>query len=164
MCIVQYCDRQVQEILTTHNAPSSLDTLYSIPFFNLRSFHWDHKDLITYPWFLTLWKGGRLFLLNQLRTFTKSWSLSCNCRISIDASGILGLDFVQRYNCLIDLRSNVLCFVNEELPLYIEGQIGCTQEGTEMIMDGQLLRLVPLAVTIVCPNGLTSGRFDLSSA
>ena len=31
--------------------------------------------------------------------------------------GILGLDFVQRYNCLIDLRGNVLCFVNEELPL-----------------------------------------------
>jgi hypothetical protein len=49
--------------------------------------------------------------------------------------GILGLDFVQRYNCLIDLRGNVLCFVNEELPLYIEGQIGCTQEGTEMIVD-----------------------------
>jgi hypothetical protein len=41
--------------------------------------------------------------------------------------GILGLDFVQRYNCLIDLRGNVLCFVNEELPLYIEGQIGYTQ-------------------------------------
>jgi hypothetical protein len=52
--------------------------------------------------------------------------------------GILGLDFVQRYNCLIDLRGNVLCFVNEEVPLYIEGQIGCTQEGTEMIMDGHV--------------------------
>jgi hypothetical protein len=32
----------------------------------------------------------------------------------------------------------VLCFVNEEVPLYIEGQIGCTQEGTEMIMDGHV--------------------------
>jgi hypothetical protein len=60
------------------------------PFFILRSLHWDHKDLITYPWFLTLWKGGRLFLLNQLRTFTKSWSLACNSRISIDASPSYG--------------------------------------------------------------------------
>ena len=51
---------------------------------------------------------------------------------------ILGLDFVQRYNCLIDLRSNVLCFVNEELPLYIEGQIGCTQQGTELIVNGHI--------------------------
>ena len=48
---------------------------------------------------------------------------------------ILGLDFVQRYNYLIDLRGNVLCFVNEELPLYIEGQVGCAQEGTEMIVE-----------------------------
>ena len=37
---------------------------------------------------------------------------------------------------MIDLRSNVLCFVNEELPLYIEGQIGCTQQGREMIVNG----------------------------
>jgi hypothetical protein len=48
--------------------------------------------------------------------------------------GILGLDFVQRYNCLIDLRSND----NEELPLYIEGQIGCTEQGTEMVVDGHV--------------------------
>ena len=32
----------------------------------------------------------------------------------------------------------MLCFVNEELPLYIEGQIGCTKQGTEMVVDGHV--------------------------
>jgi hypothetical protein len=46
--------------------------------------------------------------------------------------------FHKTVNCLIDLRSNVLCFANEELPLYIEGQIGCTQQGTELIVNGHI--------------------------
>ena len=80
--------------------------------------------------------------------------------------GILGLDFVQRYNCLIDLRGNVLCFVNEELPLYIEGQIGYTQEGTEMIVDGHVQCVSKLrtfsksAFSQVCDKELVTHPMD----
>jgi predicted aspartyl protease len=52
---------------------------------------------------------------------------------------ILGLDFVQRYNCLIDLRGNVLCFVNEELPLYTLGhKLGTTKYEMENIFYSTL--------------------------
>ena len=77
--------------------------------------------------------------------------------------GILGLDFVQRYNCLIDLRGNVLCFVNEELPLYIEGQIGST---TEMIVDGHVQCVSKLrtfsksAFSQVCDKELVTHPMD----
>jgi hypothetical protein len=52
---------------------------------------------------------------------------------------ILGLDFVQRYNYLIDLRGNVLCFVNEELPLYTFGhKLGTTKYEMENIFYSTL--------------------------
>jgi hypothetical protein len=61
--------------------------------------------------------------------------------------GILDLDFMQSQRCVIDLESNVMRYVNQELPLYFEDHTGwfrvtvkeniSIQPGREMIVKGQ---------------------------
>ena len=61
--------------------------------------------------------------------------------------GILDLDFMQSQGCVIDLESNVMRYVNQELPLYFEDHTGwfrvtvkeniSIQPGREMIVKGQ---------------------------
>jgi hypothetical protein len=57
--------------------------------------------------------------------------------------GILDLDFMQSQRCVIDLESNVMRYVNQELPLYFEDHTGWFR------VTVKEKRCVPLAVLLL---------------
>ena len=72
--------------------------------------------------------GDRIEIKGKTSVFVELDSIHCPCNIlvaNIDLDLILGLDFLKKHNCQIDVANNSLKVQDKTCPLNMTGKIGC---------------------------------------